>query len=385
MTTNQIDDQLMEIYSNVSNPASFGGINKLYIQAQKLFPTLTRKYVQNWLKRINSYTLHKPVRHKVKRNKILIQRINEQWEADLVDMQMFSKTNNGFKYILTVIDSFSKKLYVFALKNKNQFSIIKAFKKLFKNVKPEKLRTDRGLEFNNNVFKSFLKKNDVIYFTSNDSKIKCAIVERVNRTLKEKMFRYFTHNGTRKYIDILDDLVSSYNNSYHRSIKMSPSEVDESNEKIVLKNLYGTTSFKDIILPNLTQLNSMKLNDNLRIKYDLNKNFDKSYYPLWTDRTYNIRSIIDRPIKTFQLQSADDEIDGSFYGQELQKVADEDSLNYRIEKVIEKRKRNRNIEYLVKWIGYPVKYNQWIPEKMLKRLSLEKDGSMNARRPHLKK
>ena len=366
-----INDTLVNIYFDVSNPASFGGVKKLYNAAKAISPEISFKNVQDWLKTQLTYTLHKQIINKFKRNRILVQRKNEQFECDLVDMQNFSKFNSGFKYILTAIDCFSKFLYAFPLKNKTPFEIIKVFKVIFKIDKPQHIRTDRGLEFNNSKVQKFLKENDVNYFTSNDSKIKCAIMERANRTLKSKMFRYFTSKGTRKYYDILQALVKSYNNSYHRTIKMAPINVSDANREEVFENIYQAKNYREIF-EKAQQKSKLKVGSTVRIKYDLNKNFDKSYYPLWSDRIYKIEKKIDRSvIPNFEVSSEGDTLKRKFYPKELQEIAGDPI--YRIEKILRKRQRNGEKQVLVKYIGYPDQYNQWIQQASL--INMKKDGS----------
>ena len=166
----------------------------------------------------------------------------------LIDMQKFSKSNNNYKYILTVIDCFSRYAYALPLLNKNGYTITKALKSIFKQQKPAKLQTDRGREFLNKSVQSYLKKAEIIYFNTYNSNFKCAIVERFNRTLLSLLYKYFTSKGTTKYIDVLQTFVNSYNRTKHRTIKMSPIEVNESNEKIVFKNIYGVSSVSDYIM-----------------------------------------------------------------------------------------------------------------------------------------
>ena len=157
---------------------------------------------------------------------------------------------------------FSKYLHAVSLKSKKSMEIVTAFKEIFKEHYPLKIKSDQGLEFNNIQFKKLCEKFNIRYFTSHDKKIKCSIVERVNRTLKNKMFKYFTGNGTKKYIDVLPKLVKSINNSYHRSIKMSPSEVNESNESLVYENLYGDKKLKNIFL-NKVKYKGRKYSENI--------------------------------------------------------------------------------------------------------------------------
>ena len=147
--------------------------------------------------------------------------IDKIWSADFVEMQAFSKSNRGVRYLLTVIDVFSKYGWMLLLKDKTGKSVADAFKEIFKKSKrkPEKLWTDKGREFYNKHVKELGVE---LYSTENAEK--SSVVERWNRTMKEKIFKYFTANNTNKYIDVLDDFVARYNNTRHSSIKMTPVE-----------------------------------------------------------------------------------------------------------------------------------------------------------------
>jgi len=120
-------------------------------------------------------------------------------------MQPFSRYNNGVKYFLTVIDIFSKHGWIVPLKNQTGLEVASALEKVFKERKPDKLRVDKDKEFYN----SHVQKLVTLYSTENDEK--SSIVERWNRTMKEKIFKYLTANSTRKYVDILDKVVDRYN------------------------------------------------------------------------------------------------------------------------------------------------------------------------------
>jgi len=100
------------------------------------------------------------------------------------------------------------------------------------------VQNDKGTEFLNSSFQSMLKRHGIKFYTSENEYPKAAVVERFNRTLKEKMFRYFTHKNTHRYTDVLDELLHSYNNTYHRSIEISPLEGNRDSEDIVRARLY---------------------------------------------------------------------------------------------------------------------------------------------------
>ena len=153
--------------------------------------------------------------------------------ADLVDMQAFSKFNRGIKYLLAVIDVFSKYGYPIPLKDKTGKSVASELKTIFKERKPEKMWVDKGKEFYYKDVKELIE----LYSTENEEK--SSVVERWIRTMKEKMWKYLTDNNTSVYEDILPDLVEDYNNTRHSSIKMTPVEASKKkNELTVWRNLY---------------------------------------------------------------------------------------------------------------------------------------------------
>ena len=163
--------------------------------------------------------LHKPVKKKFKKRKVVVHRVDQTWASDLVDMQPWSKYNGNYKYLLTVIDVFSKYGWIVPIKDKKRETVVSAFKEIMKGGrKPENVWVDKGKEFYNKHVRELLN----VYSTENEEK--SSVVERWNRTMKEKMFKYFTANSTNEYIDILQDLVKQYNNTKHSSIKMTPVE-----------------------------------------------------------------------------------------------------------------------------------------------------------------
>ena len=212
----------MESYFDSRHPASFSGNQNFHRHLDKKF---TIKQIKDWLSKQDSYTLHKPVRWRFQRRKIYAKCIDDLWQADLADFSSLSKYNDNFKFLLTCIDVLSKYAWVVPLRNKTRKTITDAFSKIIPQRQPIHLQTDKGSEFKNKLFQSFLENHKIKFYTSENNEIKAAVVERFNRTLENKMYRYFTFEGTRRYIDVLADLVHSYNNTFHTSIKMAPAEV----------------------------------------------------------------------------------------------------------------------------------------------------------------
>ena len=173
--------------------------------------------------------LHKTIIGKFKKRKMYSSFRDNIWDEDLADMQLLRKFNKGFRFLLCVIDIFSKYAWVIPLKDKKGVSIVNAFQIILKesNRKPNKIWVDKGSEFYNISFKKWLKDNDIEMYSTNNEE-KSVIAERFIRTLKNKIYKYMTSISKNVYIDKLDDIVRKYNNTYHTSIKMKPADVKDS-------------------------------------------------------------------------------------------------------------------------------------------------------------
>ena len=277
----------------------------------------------------------------------MVNGIDKIWAADLADMKAFEKDNDGYTFLLLVIDIFSKYGWIVPLKNKKGVNVAKALENIFQERKPKKLWTDKGTEFYNKDVKKLLD----IYSTENEEK--SSIVERWIRTMKEKMWKYFTDNNTYRYIDILPDLVEDYNNTVHTSIKMTPIEASKKkNELTALRNLYPDRYKIYNLQPKFS------VGDEVRITKK-KKVFEKGYTTRWTEEIFTIKKIQNTNPITYKLEDLQgEEIKGSFYEPELQKTGQQ---IYRIEKIIKKEKGKS----LVKWKGYSDKFNSWVDNKDL--------------------
>ena len=177
-------------YYNVAVPASYGGLNKFKPKGY------TKKEAREWLQSQDTYTLHKPTRRRFLRRQVVVYGIDHQWQANLEDLGKLASYNKGFKYLLTCIDVLSRYAWVVPLKDKTGKTLKEAFEVIFKlGRQPIGLQTDRGTEFTNRVFQKFLKENNVHFFTTYNDETKASIVERFNRTLKTKMWKYFTQRN----------------------------------------------------------------------------------------------------------------------------------------------------------------------------------------------
>ena len=172
--------------------------------------------------------LQKHIIRKFKKRKVYSAFKDNIWGADLADMKLLSKYNKGIRFLLCVIDIFSKYAWVVPLKDKKGISIVKAFQSILKqsSKKPNKIWVDKGSEFYNAYFKKWLRDNNIImYSTYNEGK--SVVAERFIRTLKSKIYKYITSISKNVYIDKLDDIVDEYNNTYHTTIKMKPIDIKD--------------------------------------------------------------------------------------------------------------------------------------------------------------
>ena len=289
--------------------------------------------------------LHRKIIRKFPKRKVIPGSFDNIWGADLADVQLISKYNKGFRFLLCVIDLYSKYAWVVPIKDKKGTTITNAFKTILKTSgrKPNKIWVDKGSEFYNHNFKSFLNDNNIeMYSTENEGK--SVVAERFIRTLKTKIYKYMTSISKNTYIDNLQNIVDKYNNSYHRTIKMKPVDVTKD-----IDINYGDNNFNK-------NNAKFKLGDHVRIsKY---KNiFKKGYMPNWTEEIFVVKEVKNTVPWTYVIQDLNgDEVKGTFYEQELQKT---DQNVFRVEKVI-KRKGDK---LFVKWKGYSDKFNSWIDKK----------------------
>ena len=265
--------QLASTYYDVKGIRNFWGIQPL-VKTSKV----KTKQAKACMVSQDVYTLHKPVPCKFPRRKTSVGRPNQQWQADLIDVSRLSRHNRGTKFLLTCIDIFSKKAWVEPLKDKTGTSLVKAFESIQHSL-PKKLQTDKGTEFLNCKLQQWLKAHKVHHFTTENEDIKVSIVECFNKTLKSKLWRYFTHHDTLSYIYVLDSMVDIYNRTLHRSISMAPNEVTSKNKAHSWFRLYADPiSYKELAL---------RVGDSVRIS-KVRRAFKEGYLAQWTEEIFTI-------------------------------------------------------------------------------------------------
>ena len=377
MLTKEKEDYLKSIYYDPSSPASFYAVDKLYdyIKDQNVYE-IAREDISKWLSKQSIYTENKQVIRNFKRQKVIAPFINYQHDADIAYMDAFPKQNKGYKFFLLIIDLMSRFVWTIPLRSLKGFEVTQAFKKHFAHEKnPIKLRTDKGVEFVNNQLKTYLKNKNIEHFVT-QNEVKANYAERAIKTIRGRLTKYMKKNKSKVWIDNLQNITNSYNATIHSSLGKAPKDITKSDEYDIWQKNYApkdeTLNQKRIksILNDKKEQFTFSINDVVKIS-NLRGAFDKEYQSRWTNETFRI---IDRKIKQgvavyYLKDQLQETIQGSFYSNELQKVVVDENEEYEIEKIIRKRKRNKNNEVLVKWRGFPSKFNSWILESSVNNYS----------------
>ena len=354
-----LENYLKNIYYNPSNPASFSGSDKLYQFVKKDGKYMISNYrIRKWLQREEAYSLQREAREPLKRSRIVVAGIDDQWSADLMDMVKFAESNQGVRFILVVIDVFSKHLWLQPLKDKKGPSIVETFRTIFnEGRKPKRIRTDKGQEFRAKVVQSLFKSKSIRHMFA-ESDVKASVSERVIKTIKSKIYRYFTHKQSYEYVNELQSFAEGYNKTVHRTIDMSPIDVRRDNEEEARLATYLSRKKPERSLQ--TFRFKFKVGDYVRISHTRNI-FTRAYDESWTGEIFKVAQRFVRdgvPLYRLTDYNGTEEIKGSFYTSELSKT--EPPETFKVEKILKIRGKGKNKQYYVKFLHYPKQFNQWI-------------------------
>lgn len=349
-------ETFIEHYTTPGHPIAFSSPGRVF---QFYDGKVTFSQIESWLRGLDAYTLHKHARQPKPRNPTFVYNTRHQWQVDLVETGDLASENNNIRYLLMVIDIFSRFLWVEPLENKKADTFLKGFQEILRRAgdpPPKTILSDRGAELTNRRFQSFCKEKGIRLIKS-DNFAHAPFVERVNRTFKNLVFRYLTHQNTYTFLPILQKLVESYNNRKHRMIGMSPTEADKSENTYLVRAQHELNYMK-----HKRKNPKLKKGQLVRIS-KLKGPFARGFKPNYREEIFKIHRTSTRlPYPTYTLQSYDgDEIlEGNFYQSELIPV-NEPEL-FKIESILKERKgAGKKSEVLVKWVGY--KEPTWIPKK----------------------
>ena len=251
---------------------------------------MTQKNIKIFINEIYS----KPPKKYYPKNKTDVYYIDDIWSLDILDLKDYGPENNrGYRYVLVVIDNFSKYGWTVPLKNKNAQTIKDSFENILINSKrkPNLIESDRGKEFYNNIFQDFLNKSNIKLYSRNTS-LGAVFAERFNRTIRDLLKRPVFEKGDGKWIDVLPTITKQYNNRIHSSTKLSPKDASlKKNEGFVYKNLLDK---RKKVKP------KYEIGDLVRTA-DLMKTFSKGDTTNWSYKLYKITEIINDTVPSYRL------------------------------------------------------------------------------------
>ena len=309
-------------YLNPSHPTFYASPAIVYDYYDKKIPL---KKIKNFLHSIETYTLHKTRRFKIKRNPFYLYQTRTLCDVDLAEMR-WPGSNKGTKFILNVIDNYSKKLWSEPLKTKSKEAFLSGFKNILERMgkKPKKICSDKERAVSSKLFQTFCEEQG-IKVQHPQNFLHCPFVERVNRTMKNLLYRYMTQYKTKRYIDHLQDIVASYNNRRHRSIGMTPNQAEEEkNWPTVSYNLEKNFYMKNV----KKKVPLFKKGMHVRIAVHDRNSWSKSYDPYFQQEIFEIAGVhTDFNIPTYSVKSIKDgePLTGRFYASELIRVEDDET------------------------------------------------------------
>ncbi|CAJ0570220.1 unnamed protein product, partial [Mesorhabditis spiculigera] len=267
-------------------------------------------------------------------------------QADLGDLSSLSTWNDGMKWLLLVVDVYSKFIMVAALPDKRPVSVAEAMRKMFTKWIPFNLLTDKGKEFTTGAMLQLYADLKINHFTLRGSDQKAQVAEAHLKTIKYKIYRYFTHNNTRRWVDVVQQIAESLNKTRSTVTGMRPVDV---NFDTKMPNQQ----------PQIADISKFEIGDTVVLS-NRRETFQKGFRSLWGSELFVVRQIDMRVPVTYRVSDLNGKkIEGRFYDAELQRAENSDGV-YKVERILDERRRKGKLEYLVKWLDYDDEFNSWV-------------------------
>jgi hypothetical protein len=353
----RLEDEVRRTYKTPGHPTAFSAPATV-----AKFHGINKELAKEILEGVESYVTHREYKRPRAFNAYMIKKRRDFMQADVIDMSALSRMNGGVKYILLIIDCFTRFVWLFPLRSKSGGEMARVLDGWLSNLDavPRAFSTDLGKEFFNADVADVMRRYGVDHQKAVGT-CKAAMAERANKTVQILIYKYMSDRNTRKYIDVLDELAKTYNTRGHRSLKgRTPEKADDpANEAKVLKihrKRYAAVP---------RQWPKFKPNEVVRIKEESRalQPSSRAYNPQFKDELFYIDYVSEwLPVPLYHLKAAetDEAIEGGFYSNELTRVGGD---VWKVERIIQRRGRGPNAKVLVKWQGFGDRWNSWVNAK----------------------
>lgn len=289
--------QLHKLYTDLQHsPAAYTSVEPLLREARKKFPSISRRECQSFLDALPSYTRHRRAVHNFRRLPTLAAGLHTDWQADLADLQLLSRANRGYRYLLVCIDVLSRQLFVEPMRRKFAVDAVKAFKEIFKRARviPWRIYTDQGKEFiAAPVQQLFCDRHIMHRLMVTSPQFHAGMVERAIRSIKERVWKIFTAKRTHCWLNIIQEIVSGINNSPHSALPegLAPQDITFSNAQHVRRQLWSRAGVNPTVTLRTARAPSVKtkfaIGDRVRIEKRKHP-FEKGYLPRFSEAVYTV-------------------------------------------------------------------------------------------------
>lgn len=354
--------ELLRMYKQPGHPIAFSAPGTVY----KFFKgEVPLDFIQSALEEEDTYTLHREYKRPSVFNPYYSYHRRRRFQADLIDIAGLKRDNDRVTFLLLVIDTFSRKIWIVPLQRKTGEATrdgLKLWVDEINTTRKEGLTliclTDSGKEFLNRAVQTLFRVNKIEHQTAKNVN-KASIAERANKSIQVIIYKYLTSLGETRYLDALPQLVSTYNNRAHRTLHhMTPAQADLPENEIKVRSIHleryaGIKRKKKI---------KFRVGDTVRIKTLAGQvsSSRRAYHQQFHGELYTVIRVNTRmPIPMYFLNSMNDEedVEGGFYANELVRVRGD---SFKIDKIIRTRGTGRRKEHFVKWKYFDNKWNSWI-------------------------
>lgn len=357
-------EELWKLYQTPGHPIAYSAPSKIY---EHFRGQLSYEFIKEALEHLDVYTLHREYKKTSVNNPYFSYIRRKNFQADLISVMSLKNANDGINYLHLIVDIFSRKIWVIPQKDKSARTTMNALRDWLDDIAndshPEKqLLTDSGREYKNAICRALFNNYNVKHDTSRNVH-KAALAERANKTLQTVLYKYLTDKGEERYIDVLGDLVRSYNNRPHRSLDQhSPNFADKKAHELLIRGLHASRYAKRHKIGGRKK--KFSIGNTVRVKtYGTGINTARRAYlqqfkgELFT--VEKINTILPVPMYFIKSMDTEEEIAGGFYANELQRIRGD---SFKIEEVLRRRRVRGITEYYVKWKYFGPNWNSWVKE-----------------------